>query len=131
MAKERNDNFKYEIDKDFDFIIEEGSNTSINVRKISWNDRPFKLDIRKYSYKDGEENMMKGVSLKEESASTLAEVLVDNGYGDTRKLIKSLRDRDGFDESLLDKSIEIVDDSEEEYYDPKELLYSSSESEEE
>lgn len=125
MARERKDNFKYEIAEGFDYIIEEGSNTSINVRKISWNDRPFKLDIRKYSYKDGEENMMKGVSLKEEGANTLAEVLVSTGYGNTRNIIKALRDRDDFDESLLDKSVEIIDDDEEEYYDPKELLYSS------
>lgn len=126
MARERKDNFKYEIAEGFDYIIEEGSNTSINVRKISWNDRPFKLDIRKYSYKDGEENMMKGVSLKEEGADTLAEVLVSTGYGNTRNIIKALRERDDFDESLLDKSVEIIDDEdEEEYYDPKELLYSS------
>ena len=125
MARERKDNFKYEIAEGFDYIIEEGSNTSINIRKISWNDRPFKLDIRKYSYKDGEENMMKGISFKEESGDTLTEVLVSNGYGNTRNIIKALRDRDDFDESLLDKSVEIIDDDEEEYYDPKELLYSS------
>ena len=53
MAKS-NDNFKYEVNKDYDFILEESANTSICLRKISWNDRPEKLDIRKYTYSDGQ-----------------------------------------------------------------------------
>ena len=49
MAKE----FSYEIIPDFDFIIEEGQNNSTNLRKISWNGREPKLDIRKWAYNDG------------------------------------------------------------------------------
>ena len=59
MSKENKD-FSFEIIPDFDFILEEGSNTSVNRRKISWNGRDPKLDIRKWSYNDGEERMLKG-----------------------------------------------------------------------
>ena len=130
MAKERKD-FSYEIIDGFDHIIEESGNNSINLRKISWNGRPMKLDIRKYAYKDGEEMMMKGCSFSEEGANELTGVLVESGYGETRRIIKSLRDREDFDESLLDKSIEIEDDdSTEDFYDPKQLLELSSADEE-
>ena len=123
MAKERNEDFQYEVDPEFDHIIEETGNQSINLRKISWNGRPFKLDLRKYAYNNGEERMLKGISLSDDGANNLTNVLVESGYGNTRSIIKSIRNRDDFDESLLDKNIPIEDDdSTEEYYDPKQLL---------
>lgn len=123
MAKERNANFQFEIQEGFDFILEESGNGSTNLRKISWNGRPYKLDIRKYSYTDGQEHMMKGVSLTDDGANELTDVLVEQGYGNTKRIIKALRERDDFDDSLLDKAIPIVDeDDEEDYYDPKQLL---------
>ena len=125
--KERDDNFSYEVAENFDFILEESGNGSINLRKISWNGRPYKLDIRKYTYKDGEERMMKGVSMSDEAGSELASILVENGYGDTKRIIKAIRARTDFDESMLDKDVEIQeDDNSEEFYDPKQLLYSGS-----
>ena len=50
-----NDDFSMEIVDNFDFIIEEGSNSSVNLRKVSWNGREPKLDIRKWLYQDGQE----------------------------------------------------------------------------
>lgn len=120
-----NSGFKYTIDNEFgDNVIEEKANTSLNLRKISWGDKEdnFKLDIRKWYYKDGEEICGKGVTLSEEGGHCLAEMLVEKGYGDTRKIIDSLKTRDDFDESLLDKSIEDDGDVDTDYYDPKELL---------
>ena len=128
MAKERNENFSYNIAKGFDFILEETGNGSTNLRKISWNGRPHKLDIRKYTYKDGQEQIMKGVSMSDEAGHELTNVLVENGYGNTKRIIKALRSREDFSESLLDTSTELDDeDDSEEYYDPKQLLNSSSE----
>lgn len=123
--KEPKKEFVYNIDDSFDYIIDEGGNTSINVRKISWNGKPYKLDIRRYTYKDGEEQMMKGISLSDEASNELTKVLIDNGYGNTRYIINSLKNRDDFKESLLeDNSSDLnnTDDEDEEYYDPKELL---------
>lgn len=122
MAKERNEVFQYEVLEGFDFIIEESGNSSVNLRKISWNGRPHKLDIRKYAYKDGQEQMMKGISLTEDGANELASVMVEQGYGDTKRIIKALRQREDFNESMLDKNAAIEDDDDEDYYDPKQLL---------
>ena len=122
MAKGRNEAFQYEALEGFDFIIEESGNSSVNLRKISWNGRPHKLDIRKYAYKDGQEQMMKGISLTEDGANELTSVMVEQGYGDTKRIIKALRQREDFNKSMLDKDIAIDDDSDEEYYDPKQLL---------
>ena len=52
MSRDNKD-FSFEIVPNFDFVLEEGSNTSVNLRKISWNGRDPKLDIRKWSYNDG------------------------------------------------------------------------------
>ena len=121
MAK--NGEFSYEAQEGFDFIIEESGNNSINLRKISWNGRPYKLDLRKYSYKDGKESMLKGISISDEGANELTGVLVENGYGDTKRIIKALRTRENFNEEMLEPEYVFEDDNEsEEFYDPKQLL---------
>ena len=121
MAK--NGEFSYEVQEGFDFIIEESGNNSINLRKISWNGRPYKLDLRKYSYKDGKESMLKGISISDEGANELTGVLIENGYGDTKRIIKALRTRENFTEEMLEPDYVFEDDSEsEEFYDPKQLL---------
>lgn len=120
MAK--NGEFSYEVQKEFDFIIEESGNNSINLRKISWNGRPYKLDLRKYSYKDGKESMLKGISISDEGANELTGVLIENGYGDTKRIIKALRARENFTEEMLEPDYVFEDDNDEEFYDPKQLL---------
>ena len=118
-----NKDFSFEIVPNFDFVLEEGSNTSVNLRKISWNGREPKLDIRKWSYNDGEERMLKGCTLSDEGGNELACVLVEHGYGDTNRLFKALSQREDFHgevDTTESKSQE--DDEEEEYYDPSILL---------
>lgn len=124
IKKFEEDNFKWEKDPNYDYILSEGSNSSICLRKISWNDRDFKIDIRKYNYKDNKEIMGKGISLSDEAAGSLAEVLVDTNYGDTATLLKSLRKREDFKDALANKASTVDgDDSDgEDYYDPSELL---------
>lgn len=122
MSKDNKD-FSFEIVPNFDFVLEEGSNTSVNLRKISWNGRDPKLDIRKWSYNDGEERMLKGCTLSDEGGNELACVLVEHGYGDTNRLFKALSQREDFHgevDTTESKSQE--DDEEEEYYDPSMLL---------
>jgi hypothetical protein len=119
----KDDNFSYEINKEYDYIIEEAANTTICLRKISWGGRPEKIDIRKYSYSDGEEKMMKGVSLSDEGANELTNILAFTGYGDTKKLAKAIKSRedyyDGCENDIEEESEEV---SEGEYYDPKMLI---------
>lgn len=124
MAWNSDKEISMEIEEGFDFILEEGQNTSINLRKISWNGRPSKLDIRKWNYTDSGERAMKGIGLSDEGADELAAVLVENGYGETRRLVKALKERES-DEEIdieLTPEEETEDDGEEEYYDPSELL---------
>ena len=123
MAWNKNTDISMEIEKEFDFIIEEGQNTSINLRRISWNGRPSKIDIRKWVYQDGNERAMKGVSLSDEGADELANVLVEQGYGNTSRLIKTIKQREDYNNLNGDKfDVKIDDDGSEEYYDPSELL---------
>ena len=122
MSRDNKD-FSFEIVPNFDFVLEEGSNTSVNLRKISWNGRDPKLDIRKWSYNDGEERMLKGCTLSDGGGNELACVLVEHGYGDTNRLFKALSQREDFHgevDTTESKSQE--DDEEEEYYDPSMLL---------
>lgn len=119
-----NKEFKMEIVPDFDFIIEEGANTSINLRKISWGGRDPKIDIRKWSYQDGKERAMKGVSLTEDGTNELSCILVEQGYGDTKRIINAIKQRKDYDGSInsSESIAEENDDELEEYYDPSELF---------
>ena len=116
--------FKYKVVDGFDFVIEESGNTSINLRKIIWGDSDkAKVDIRKYYYNNGEERMSKGISMSDEGADELTKLLCENGYGGTRDILKAIKDRDDFNDSLnnINCNDETFDDGDE-YYDPKELL---------
>lgn len=125
------DPIKFDIDQEWgDYIIEEGGNTSLNLRMISWNDRGYKLDLRKYAFRDGQERAMKGVTLTEDGANELTQVLVSKGYGDTYELVKALSGRSDFEEGMLDPEYQKARDTvDEEFHDPKELLASSSDDE--
>ena len=123
MAKE-NKEFTMEIKEGFDYIIEESGNSSLNLRKVSWNGREHKLDLRKWNYQDGQERAMKGVTLSDEGADELSAVLVEQGYGNTKRIVKALSQREEYPEVMkhLDDIEEETDDGSEEYYDPSELL---------
>lgn len=124
MAWNKDKEFSMEIEDNFDFILEEGQNTSINLRRISWNGRPSKIDIRKWVYNDGAERAMKGVSLSDEGAGELANVLIEQGFGNTKRIIKAIKAREDYDGSISGNITEEIaeDDGSEEYYDPSELL---------
>lgn len=124
MAWNNDKSISMEIEPDFDYIIEEGQNTSINLRRINWNGRGSKLDLRKWVYNGGSERAMKGISLSEEGADILTNTLVRLGYGSTRDIITNIKNRDDFDQSLLNskEQSQYIDDGTEEYYDPSELL---------
>ena len=116
-----NDDFSMEVVDNFDFIIEEGSNSSVNLRKVSWNGREPKLDIRKWLYQDGQERASKGVTLSDEGANELTGVLVEQGFGDTARLVKALKNRGEFAEIEVTGKI-VEDDGSEDYYNPNDLL---------
>lgn len=121
------DEFKFEIEEGFDHVIEETGNMSTNLRKVKWGSSAnYKLDLRKWFYKDGEEKCGKGIGLTDDGASELVKVLSENGYGDTKEIIHAIKDRDDFKSSMKavfgNSESEDYDNELEEYYDPKELL---------
>jgi hypothetical protein len=66
---------------------------------------------------------MKGIGLSDEGADELTGVLVENEYGNTARLIKAIKSRTDYDNSLDDiGNTEESDDGSEEYYDPSELF---------
>ena len=122
MAKD----FKYEIQEGFDFVIEETGNQSTNLRKVSWNGREYKVDLRKWYYKDGEERCSSGVTMTDVGADELTKVLCENGYGNTKEIINGIKTREDFKESMksifMDPESDDYDEEFEEYYDPKMLI---------
>lgn len=121
-------------------IFDEKGSTFIAMRRVQWCDEDkkpdrekSKLELRKWRITaEGEERADKGFSfLTEDGPHELARVLVHNGYGKTKVILKELKDRDDFKDSvnhLFDK--EEVSDSGE-YFDIRTaLLNNVSEGEE-
>lgn len=117
-------NISYEIYDNFDFIIEEKGNTFIALRKLSWNGREPKYDIRKwYNTADGT-RADKGVGLSEEGMDELTGILLSQGFGKTEDILEAIKDRDDFEMSYnkVIKGI-VYEDEEETFYDPREVLF--------
>ncbi len=129
---------KYEIDENFNFVVEEKNNSFIAIRKVSWNGREPKLDVRKwYSNPDGE-ICGKGVSFStEDGPHEMVHVLVKENYGDTATIMNALSHRDDFydvlktylGDTLTEEQASFFQnikenefDSSEELYDPREDL---------
>lgn len=117
MAFKRSDDgeFKFSI-RGIDRIIEEKGNQFLALRQIAWgvgDDEPvdrdkIRLDLRKYRVDDnGKEIMSKGVSfMTDEGPSELVHVLLEEGYGNTKKCKNILNNRiesvDEEDDNLID-----------------------------
>jgi hypothetical protein len=68
------DSIKFDIVKHFGFISSEKSGWKKELNLVSWSGRTPKLDIRDWA--PGHEKMGKGITLTEEEAAQLAELLV-------------------------------------------------------
>ena len=132
-----NKEFNLEIDPSLDEVIDEIPGSSfIALRKLRWSSNSsFKLDIRKwYTNSEGEEIAGKGVSfMTSEGPDNLIEALLKHGYGDTRKTLNGLKDREDFliaaKEIIVEKgvdfdSIEVpsIDSLSANFYDPKSIF---------
>ena len=122
--------FKYEVDENFDYLIEEKGNQATFFRRVSWGGRDFKPEIRKW-YVDGtSETAGKGVTfMTEEGPDELVKVMTEVGYGKTEEILENISKRDDFELSVkkvLGKGIEeVIEDTAdielEEVYDPRSL----------
>ena len=82
--------FKYEVDPEFDYLIEEKGNQALFFRRVSWNGRDAKPEIRKW-YVDGtSETPGKGFSfMTEEGPNELIKTMTELGYGNTEEVLEN------------------------------------------
>lgn len=122
--------FKYEVDEEFDYLVEEKGNQAIFFRRVSWGGRDAKPEIRKW-YVDGtSETPGKGVTfMTEEGPDELVKVMTEVGFGKTDEILENISKREDFGISvkkILGKGLEeLIDDNAdielEEVYDPRSL----------
>lgn len=84
--------FHFEVDPNYDFVLEERGNTYTALRKIRWGDKEdFSLDIRKYYATEDGERMAKGCSLmSKDGADELTRVLISTGYGNEKQIAEEI-----------------------------------------
>ena len=133
----REKEFDLEIDESVNDVFDEVPGSSfLALRKLRWSKSSnYKLDIRKwYTDSEGKEIAGKGVAfMTEEGPGNLIEVLLKHGYGDTRKTLNGIKDREDFlpavKEIIIEKgvdydSIEVNDLTSigGDFYDPKSII---------
>lgn len=124
---------------DLDATFDEKGSTFLALRKIQWckdgttpDESLAKLELRKWRVQsDGTERADRGFSfLTPEGPHELARVLVHEGFGDTSAILKELRVREDFKESVNHlNDEESVGDGE--YFDMRTLLEEIPEEEDE
>jgi len=127
---------KYSIQDGIDKLFDEKGNTFLALRKISWGESTnAKYDLRKwYISKDGNgETVGKGFSfLTDDGPSELTHVLLESGFGETKKIIDTIKTRDDFNSSLVnslskkelsDTGLDIgPEEDDEDLYDPSAIF---------
>ena len=123
--KNQNKDIKYAFTGDVDEIIEEHGNTLIKLATVSWNDRPAKLELRKWMVNSGT-GANKGVTFSsKETVDELTHTLLKLGYGDNKTIKHIMEEERGTKiNAFIVESSKDEEESDEgtDYFDPKELL---------
>lgn len=124
----KSDPYSYTVG-DLDEVVDEKGNTAVMLRELSWGDGPKKIEIRKWFLSENGEKPSKGVTFcTEEGPGNLAKALIRNGFGKTPELLDSMKDREDFEQSLINTiGIQKVKkaketESDEEFFDPREAF---------
>lgn len=121
---------QYRVFRDYAVFDEKGS-TYATLRKAQWiksggeeDESKAKLEIRKMYYAKGEERWGKGYTFAtEDGPHELAEILVENEFGDTKKILKSLVKRKDFKDTVKNfNSDEDADTDNGDLFDMRDLL---------
>jgi hypothetical protein len=121
--------FKYSF-RGINRVVEERGNQFIRFAQIAWKGEDeecepneIKYDLRKYTTdSDGNERMLKGVSfLSDEGPNELTHILVEEGFGNTEKIIDSLKTRDDF-KSAVESSYGVHSDSDDGTFDLRDII---------
>ena len=108
MAFSKDKEFKYSF-RGINRIIEEKGNQFIRFAQIAWvgedeevDASKIKYDLRKYTTDaEGKEKMLKGVSfLTDDGPSELTHVLIDEGFGNTAKILDGIKVRKDFKDAI-------------------------------
>lgn len=114
--------FKFNINLDgIDEIFDECGNSLLKISEISWNDRAYKVELRKWVMdSSGELKANKGFSfLTDEGPNNLTHILLEKGYGDNK--IKEIMESRGVQLDIPVEEKETKEDSQD-FYDPEDLL---------
>lgn len=125
----------YHIFKDFEIPFDEKGSTVGTVRLVQWvkegsepDESKAKIEIRKVYTSGVEEKMGKGYTFSTpEGPSELVSGLIDAGFGDTKNILRSLRQRDDFMEAATTINQDDDDNSDGEMFDMRDLLLSIEE----
>ena len=119
FKKSEDGSFKYSY-RGINRVIEEKGQQLLRIAQIAWNvgddeevePDKIKLDIRKYrTDADGNEVMGKGVSfMTPEGPHELVHIMLEEGFGDTEKRIRILKDRYDFKQAAASAYGEKTDD---------------------
>lgn len=118
-------------------VVEEKGNQYGALRMVQWvkeDEEPdkskAKLELRKYAIdKDGTEKPMKGYTfMTPEGPHQLTETLVDNNYGNTKNILRSVTKRDDFKDAVENIGKDDNDSGDGEYFDMRDALLSYTES---
>lgn len=130
----------YHIFEDLEIPFDEKGSTCGTVRLVQWvkdGDQPdkekAKIEIRKVYTSGAEEKIGKGYTFSTpDGPSELVQGLIEYGFGDTKTVLKSLRNRDDFTEAVNTINLDSDDSSDDgEMFDMRSLLLSDDLNEDE
>lgn len=131
MAFNKDSELEYKVFKDFNILFDEKAGSFGTVRLAQWYKRgtepdesKAKFEIRKFIIdKEGTEVPNKGISISnKEGMDDLTNGLVDNNFGDTRHILKSISKRDDFANTVENINKDPDDESDGELFDMRNLL---------
>lgn len=117
-----------------DNIFDESGNRFSALRKIAWvpnrddikledYEEKAKFEIRNWMVNDAGEVPLKGYTfMSDEGPNELTKALVHEGFGNTKDILKELRTRDDFKESVETINDSEADSTDGEYFDMRSLL---------
>lgn len=116
-----------------DICLHERGNTTLMLREVSWNDRPAKLELRKWHIGSSTEVPGKGITFySREEIDSVVEGLAKHNYGNTENILHNIHEREDFEEALVHtigqkkiiqaRNTEYEVEEEPEYFDPKNLV---------
>jgi hypothetical protein len=90
MAWTKSEDFKFEVEEFIGTIKESDKHDWCKaIARISWNEKPATLDIRNMNLAQNKAG--KGISLSNEEADNVVDILLDNDYGSLETIEKALK----------------------------------------